>query len=84
MRIQLVRAWPHRYEQVAVEVAADARVEDALAAAGWTLGGEFTALAIFSQPATGESLLHPGDCIELLRELRLDPMQARRRRAARR
>lgn len=81
LHVVLVRAWPHRSERADVELEAGARVGDALSAAGWRLDGEFTALAVFSQPATEASLLHDGDRIELLRELRLDPMAARRRRA---
>lgn len=81
MRVQLVRAWPHRSERIEIEVAAGACVGDALTAAGWGLGEDFVALAVFSQPATRETPLHAGDRIELLRELTLDPKQARRRRA---
>ena len=82
MHIQLVRAWPHRHESVDVEVGADACVADALSAADWCLQGEFVALAVFGLPATPATRLHEGDRIELLRGLRLDPMTARRRRAA--
>ncbi|HRO62932.1 RnfH family protein [Thermomonas sp.] len=84
LRIELVRAWPHRCERVEVVLGAGACVGDALAAAGWRLHGEFVALAVFSLPATEASLLHDGDRIELLRALRLDPMAARRRRAGQR
>ena len=81
MRVQLVRAWPDSHEAVDVEVAPGARVDDALAAAGWRLDGGFVALAVFGQAAIGETRLHDGDRIELLRPLACDPMQARRRRA---
>jgi len=81
LRIELVRAWPHRCERASIELQVGARVGDALAAAGWRLDGEFVALAVFSQPAVEATALHDGDRIELLRELRLDPMAARRRRA---
>ena len=82
MRVQLIRAWPHRHARVEVELAADACVADALAASGWNLDHEFVAMSVFSVPATPETALHEGDRIELLRALRLDPMAARRRRAA--
>lgn len=81
MRVQLVRAWPDRHDMVEVVVDDDARVDAALAAAGWRLEGEFVALAVFGQPATGATRLHDGDRVELLRPLQCDPMQARRRRA---
>lgn len=81
MRVQLVRAWPHRAEQIDLEVAAGASVGDALDAAGWRLDGEFVALAVFGQAATPRTCLHADDRIELLRALQCDPKQARRRRA---
>ena len=81
MRVQLVRAWPNRHEAVDVALAPGACVDDALTAAGWRLDGEFVGLAVFGQAAAGETRLHDGDRIELLRPLACDPMQARRRRA---
>ena len=84
MRVELVRAWPRHFERVAVELAPGARVGDAMAAAGWALGDEFVGLAVFGEAATAGTVLADGDRIELLRGLRLDPKQARRRRASRR
>lgn len=81
MRVELVRAWPHRCEQVFVEVPASACVGDALQAAGWALDAEFVALSVYSISATLQTPLHEGSRIELLRPLRLDPKQARRQRA---
>lgn len=81
LHIELVRAWQHRCERISVRLEAGARVGDALAAAGWRLDDEFVALAVFSLPAVETTALHDGDRIELLRELQLDPMAARRRRA---
>ena len=81
MRVQLLRAWPHRAECVDLEVTADARVGDALDAAGWRLEGGFVALAVFGVAATPQTPLHEGDRIELLRALQRDPRQARRLRA---
>ena len=81
MRVQLLRAWPHRAECVDLEVTADARVGDALDAAGWRLEGGFVALAVFGVAASRETRLHPGDRVELLRPLQRDPKQARRLRA---
>lgn len=84
MRVELVRAWPGRFETAEVHVPAGAVVADALAAAGWTLDAEFVALAVFGQAAGLRTVLEDGDRIELLRPLQCDPMQARRRRAERR
>ncbi|TLX22366.1 RnfH family protein [Thermomonas fusca] len=81
MRVQLLRAWPHRAEHIDLELAVGACVGDALEAAGWRLEGEFVALAVFGQTATLHTRLHAGDRIELLRALQCDPKQARRRRA---
>jgi len=81
MRVQLVRAWPNRCESIDVEVDERACVGDALDAAGWRLEAEFVALAVFGIAASAETMLHPGDRIELLRPLQCDPMQARRLRA---
>lgn len=81
MRVQLLRAWPHRAEHVDLEVEAGACVGDALDVAGWRLEGEFVALAVFGQAAALHTRLHAGDRIELLRALQCDPKQARRRRA---
>ena len=83
MRVTLVRAWPGRFEEIAIELAAGACVGDALAASGWALQGEFVSLAVFGQGADLGTALHPGDRVELLRALRLDPKQARRLRAER-
>lgn len=81
MRVQLLRAWPHRVESVEVDVGASACVGDALNTAGWRLDTEFVALAVFGQAATLQTPLHAGDRIEFLRALQCDPKQARRRRA---
>ena len=81
MRVQLVRAWPDRHEAAEVVLAPGACVDDALAAVGWRLDGGFVALAVFGQTVAGDTRLHEGDRIELLRPLVCDPMQARRRRA---
>ncbi len=81
MRVQLVRAWPHRCEAVEVELDDGACVGAALDAAGWSLDAGFVALSVFGVAAGPETRLHPGDRIELLRPLQCDPMQARRLRA---
>lgn len=81
MQVELVRAWPGRFDAVQVALAPGACVADALQAAGWRLDAEFVALTVFGQAAGLQTPLHDGDRIELLRPLQCDPMQARRRRA---
>ena len=83
IRIELVRAWPRRFESTVVELADGANVGDALDAADWTPDAEFVGLAVFGLAATTTTVLHDGDRIELLRGLQLDPKQARRLRAER-
>jgi hypothetical protein len=83
MQVQVLRAWPKRYEAIDVQVADDAVAQAALDAAGWQLDATFVALAVFGQAATAQTRLHAGDRIELLRSLQLDPKQARRLRALR-
>lgn len=82
MRVVLVRAWPGRHELVEVSLPEGARVNDALRASGWALGGG-ESLAVFGVAARGDTPLREGDRIELLRPLAMDPKQARRLRAER-
>ena len=84
MRVELVRAWPHRHELQVVELDQGATVAAALDAAGWALDSEFTGLAVFGVAAGAHTPLHDGDRVELLRALQVDPKQARRLRAERR
>ncbi|MES2858715.1 MAG: RnfH family protein [Pseudomonadota bacterium] len=84
IRVELVRAWPRRFEAVRVELADGASVADALASAGWALDAEFIGVALFGSNATLQAALQDGDRVELLRALQMDPKQARRLRAARR
>ena len=84
MRIELVRAWPRRHESQLLELQAGATVGDALAAIGWRLDAEFTGLAVHGVATEENTPLHDGDRVELLRELQMDPKQARRLRAERR
>ncbi len=81
IRIELLRAWPHRFESALVELPDGACAADALLCAGWKLDADFVGLAVFGQAANGRTVLHDGDRIELLRPLQIDPKQARRARA---
>jgi hypothetical protein len=81
MKIELIRAWPRRFDRMEVELPAGACLEDALAASGWLPDATITGYAIFGQRAGPETPLHEGDRVELLRALEADPKEARRRRA---
>jgi putative ubiquitin-RnfH superfamily antitoxin RatB of RatAB toxin-antitoxin module len=83
MKVEVVMAWPRRYEAVTLELADDATLADALAAAGWTDREGVDGYAIFGVNATMATQLMDGDRVELLRPLQIDPMEARRRRASR-
>ncbi|MGO1000960.1 RnfH family protein [Lysobacter sp. CA196] len=87
MKIELVRAWPRRFEALSLELTDGATVADALAAAGWGTdaegaNAEISGYAIFGVKALADTPLRDGDRLELLRPLQLDPKEARRRRAA--
>lgn len=77
MRVTLIRAWPHHYDELVIDLPEHATVAVALSAAGW----DAEAVAIFGVRASVTDVLHPGDRIELLRPLVADPKQARRARA---
>ena len=81
MKVELIRAWPRRFERLQLDLAEGACVADALDAAGWCPGPEARDCAIFGVAATSATRLRPGDRIELLRPLLADPKDARRRRA---
>jgi hypothetical protein len=81
VRIEVVRAWPRRFDSVWLELPAGATVADALSAAGWRDEPENVGYAVFGVRATRETELREGDRLELLRPLVADPKDARRRRA---
>lgn len=82
MKIEVIRAWPRRFERIVVELGEGACVGDALRAAGLAGAGEPMECAVFGVVANAGTLLYDGDRIELLRPLLADPKEARRRRAA--
>ncbi|MDI9240079.1 RnfH family protein [Lysobacter sp. LF1] len=81
MKIQLVRAWPRRFEAIELELPAGATVGDALVAAGLDRDAETVAHAVFGVRVARDVPLQDGDRVELLRPLQADPKTARRRRA---
>ena len=81
MRVEVIRAWPGRFERVEVEVADGATVSDALKAAAMNDDPACTGVAIYGERADPDTALRDGDRVELLRPLQADPKDARRRRA---
>jgi len=83
MRIEVIRALgpsPSDIQRVVLELPEGASVADALELSGLdipTLAG----YALYGERVTPSHRLHDGDRLELLRALRMDPKQSRRRRA---
>ena len=81
MKVQVVRAWPRRFDAVEVELPEGATVATAVTAAGFAGDAEIVGHAVFGVRATLETVLRDGDRVELLRPLLADPKESRRRRA---
>ncbi len=81
MRIEVIQAWPRRHETATLELPEGAIVSDALAAAGFEHREAPAAVAIHGEIVPIDHPLRDGDRVELLRQLLLDPKEARRRRA---
>ena len=82
MKVEVVLAWPRRFEAVTLDLSEGATVADALARSGLVLPDDIVAYAIHGVRCDAAQLLRDGDRIELLRPLVADPKDARRRRAA--
>ena len=80
IRVEVIRAWPRRFEAVALVLPDDATVAEALAESGFTLEG-IAGYAVFGEHVGNDTRLSDGDRLELLRPLQIDPKEARRRRA---
>ena len=81
IEVEVIRAWPRRFESVRLRLPDGARLADALDASGWAGDAEVVAYAVFGQRAEAGTPLRDGDRVELLRPLVADPKDARRRRA---
>lgn len=79
IRVELVRAWPRRYDSLWLDLPDDATVASAIEASGW----DALEVAVFGERAAMTRALVDGDRIEVLRPLIADPKDARRRRAQR-
>jgi putative ubiquitin-RnfH superfamily antitoxin RatB of RatAB toxin-antitoxin module len=78
-RIEVVHAHPGAAEIVAIRLPDGATVGDALAATGLT----GNPVGIFGKRVTMDTRLADGDRVEIYRPLKLDPKEARRKRASR-
>ncbi len=85
IRVEVVYADAQKQIVLAVEMAAEATAEQAIRASGirerLTPGFEPASIGIFGRVVGPDSPLRDGDRIELYRPLKIDPKQARRRRA---
>ena len=84
--VEVVHAKPGRAWRIALQLPAPATVADALAAADLParipgLVVDPACLAIHGRAVQADEVLRDGDRVEVLRPLRVDPMEARRRRA---
>jgi putative ubiquitin-RnfH superfamily antitoxin RatB of RatAB toxin-antitoxin module len=87
LRVSVVYAEPGRQIVRELDVAAGATVADAIrsseiAAAAGLAAGDLTHLGIFGKTVAADTALRDGDRVEILRALKIDPKEARRRRAA--
>jgi uncharacterized protein len=80
IRIEVVQAHRQRAHIGSLRLPAGSRVHDALQACG--LAAE--AVGIFGRKVAFDARLGDGDRVEVYRALKLDPKEARRRRARRR
>lgn len=80
MKVEVLRAWPRRFERVEVQLPDISTVRDAVLAAGWGDDPESVAYAVFGQRVDGDAPLRDGDRVESLRPLLADPKEARRQR----
>ncbi len=87
IRVEVVHALPHEAVRVALSLPQGSSAGDAFEASGlrqrlpeW--GMDSADLGIFGHPCGPERLLRDGDRVEIYRPLQVDPMDARRRRAA--
>ena len=86
--IEVVYALPDRQEVVPLCVPAGTTVKAAIGLSGLAerhpeIAGETLATGIYGRSVPGETVLSPGDRVEIYRPLCADPKQARRRRASR-
>jgi putative ubiquitin-RnfH superfamily antitoxin RatB of RatAB toxin-antitoxin module len=79
LTVEVIDARPDGAQVAQVRLPAGATVRDALAAAGFRADQ----VGIFGKRVTMDARLADGDRVEIYRPLKLDPKEARRRRARR-
>ncbi len=87
MRVEVIYAKPGEQFVAVVDVEYGATIADAIAAAKSTYGFppldiSLLRVGIFGTLAEPQTLVADGDRVEIYRALQFDPMQSRRRRAA--
>ena len=80
MKVEVVYATAQGANSEELELPEDTTVQVAVTASRFA-STPFAATAIFGKVVDAEAVLEDGDRIELLRKLRIDPKDARRRRA---
>ncbi len=85
IRVSVIYADPDCQIELSVDVDPPATVDDAIRASGiaekLSSGFKPAAIGIFGRIVSGNDSLRAGDRIELYRPLKIDPKEARRRRA---
>lgn len=82
MKVEVVLAWPRRFQAVTLELPDGATVAEAIARSGLDTAGTIGA-AVYGVRAAPTQPLRDGDRVELLRPLLADPKEQRRHRAGR-
>lgn len=86
IRVEVAWAEPRRQFLRTIELPAGATLADAITASGveteCAIDARELDTGIWSRPAPRDTRLRDGDRIELYRPLRIDPKEARRRRAS--
>lgn len=86
MHIEVVFALPDEQLVIAVELPEQATVDDAIRQSKIMekypeIDFEVNKTGIFGKPASGDTVLHPGDRVEIYRPLIADPKEIRKQRA---
>lgn len=86
MRVEVAYALPDEQHLIELDVAAGTTAAEAVTASGLPercgdIDPAAAALAIFGHACEHDTVLRPGDRVEILRPLQIDPREARRQRA---
>ena len=85
IRVSVIYADPALQIEIPIDVGASATVDDAIRISGISArlpnGFKPEAIGIFGRTVSARDTLRDGDRIELYRPLKVDPKEARRRRA---